>query len=313
MDLSECYRISTSKELLACTLAEADFYDDDHSKDKLASAARAPPPSSSSPVDVVSPYLKTKFVCLTASSLPIDSDALFDAPSSKTLCLEEESIEPPTLANRLSPPPHQSFVALMTDWRPPPVASQVNASMPPPLDLRCNLEVVEPVPLKYCLNSQRGTTPVGASVDASRPRRIDDLHCELMQPLSKRFPPPATQLSSATEFTSRLYPSTPVYAELPHPPRLASQPIMSMIPRPAPCLVRARQDRPAAPIVCDQPTMYAPPSPAPSGGFGGFLRSTNEPLGFGSSASGLFGAAPQQQQQAQQIVRQQLPMRFSEA
>ncbi|XP_058617206.1 protein mono-ADP-ribosyltransferase PARP4-like isoform X2 [Onychostoma macrolepis] len=136
---------------------------------------------------------------------------------------------------------------------------------------------------------------------------VDDLHRirDLRQDLMHRSPP-ATQLSSATEFASKLYTSTPpVCAD---PPRLAPQQCMSVTPSPvSPVAVHESvgasvfgRSRAAAPIVFDQPAVSAPPALPVSGGFGGFLRSTNDSLAFGSSATGLFGASLQPQQQLRQ-------------
>ncbi|KAL0184099.1 hypothetical protein M9458_019795, partial [Cirrhinus mrigala] len=246
----------------------------------------------------------------------------------------EESAEPFAMASKLSPP---TFLdAFMSDSLPPPVASQANASVPPLFDRPCNFEEEESSLLDDILSLQTGMTPGGASVHALRPVSLaQQISSPPLTPLNgammsrtgslndRRLISPATRLftpepipiccpmnpvfSSATS-------APPVCAEPPHPPRLASRQFMSMT------------SSPVAPIVFDQ--MSATTSLIRSGGFGGFLRSTNEPLGFGSSASGPFGAPPQelkqwrwqrqqqilqQQQQAQQIVRQQLAMRFSEA
>ncbi len=316
---------SAFEELLCSARGAADF-DDGYGfiNDfiEVASAARPSLSSSSSPwspsrfegsnnADCF--YLKTKFVANVKGGMsPLQLNALMDAPSPKPFCLQEESVEPLAMANRLSPPP--SVCAFMRDSFPSPSASQINASVPRLLDISCIFEAEESRPLDYSLDSQTGMTPVGASVDALRPHLIRGLRHELMEPLSMRHSPSATQLSAATEFTSKLYASTPpVCSGPPHPPRLASQQFMSVTPSPVPpptlygsvgASVFGRS-RAAAPIVFDQPVVSAPRSLPVSGGFGGFLRSTNEPLGFGSSATGLFGASLQQQQQQQQLQQQQ--------
>ncbi len=277
---------STSEELPSFARLAADFNDDDdgYINDFIekAYAARPPPPSSSSPwrpsrfegsTNTVSCYLKTKLICGTPSPhLP--------------------------MANIFSP-----GGASLSDRLPPPGVAQVNASMPRLLDLPCNtgMEIpMESVTLDYSLDFQTDMTPIGASVDALHPHHIRGLRHELMEPLSKSLSPPATQLSSATEFATELCASTPpVYADLPHPPRLASQQSMSMTPSPGPPPARfgrvgasvSRRSRAAAPIVFDQPAMSAPPSLTGSGYIGSLLQSTNEPMGFGSSAPGLFGAS----------------------
>ncbi|KAL1268030.1 hypothetical protein QQF64_033393 [Cirrhinus molitorella] len=250
-----------------------------------ASEARPPPPNSSCPIGDVSPYLKTMFICLAAQ--------------------QEETIEPLTMANRLSPPspsrppPPPSFGAFMSDRLPPPVASQFNASVSHLFEVPCNAEERESLPVGYSLGSQTGMTPVGASVDALRPHRIRSLHHESIKPLSK------CQSLPATEFASKLYPSTPsVCAD---PPRRTSLHFhdsqMSMTPSPAPppAVSRgvgvsfSRMASTAAPIVFDQPALFAQPSLPGSGGFGGFLQSTNESSIFGSSARGPFGGSSQRQ------------------
>ncbi|XP_073702024.1 protein mono-ADP-ribosyltransferase PARP4-like [Garra rufa] len=275
--------------------------------------------------------------------------------------LQEES----ALASRLSPPP--SFDAFMSDSLFPPVASQVNISMPHFSELPCNFEEEESSPIDY---SQTGMTPGGASVNAIRAPCIRSLHQELMEPLSKTqrisssSPPPPSDgdiMSRSSSLNDRrlispgiqlfasessvgylrrsesgnytydsrdshkeIYPihcpisptfssatsAPPVCAG---PPRLASQQFISMTPSPAPPLAVSRRigasfsrsAKTASRIVFDQPTMSAPPSLRRSSGF---LRRTNEHLGFGSSAPGLFGA-PLGLQELKQLVA----FRLSEA
>uniref|UniRef100_A0A8C2G128 Poly [ADP-ribose] polymerase n=1 Tax=Cyprinus carpio TaxID=7962 RepID=A0A8C2G128_CYPCA len=120
--------------------------------------------------------------------------------------------------------------------------------------------------------------------------------------------PTSSTFSWDTEIYRELDTSTrTLFTGPPHPPQLASQPSMSMTPSPDPppassrrsCTPFSRRRRAGSPIVFDQPVLSAPPSLSESGGFGGFLLSTNGPLGFGSSSSGFsvfsFGASQQQQ------------------
>uniref|UniRef100_A0A673HLI5 Poly [ADP-ribose] polymerase n=1 Tax=Sinocyclocheilus rhinocerous TaxID=307959 RepID=A0A673HLI5_9TELE len=186
---------STSEEILGCARGAADFDDDDDSEGGYGSindfigqtSAACPSPfSSSSPwrpsgfegrIEAVKGYVKTKLAvdAMYPPYLSIELGASMAAPSPKPFYLQEESVEPLTLANRLSPPP-PSFGAFLSDRLPPPVASQVNASMPPLFDLRCNFEAVESLPLDYSLDSQTGTATIGASMDALRPPCIRSLH-----------------------------------------------------------------------------------------------------------------------------------------
>ncbi|XP_016302182.1 uncharacterized protein LOC107658231 isoform X2 [Sinocyclocheilus anshuiensis] len=310
MESERCSSSSTSEEILGSAHEAADFDDDDSEDDyesvndfieQASAVSRALPRSKSlwrpsrfeGSTDTFRGCLKTKPVVTYPHHLSIEHGALMDAPSPLFL---QELGEPLCMDNRLSPPP-PSGGASMSVRHPPPDASQVTASMPPLLDLPCYFEAVESL-LDYSLDFH---TPIGASVDALRPQ-CRHLRHELMEPPSMVLPPPATQLSSATEFATELYTSTtPVCADLPHPPRLASQQFMSMTssPAPPPTLFGSvgasfsRRHRAAAPIVFDQPAMSAPPSLPRSGGFGGFLQQSNESLGFGSSDSGLFGASLQ--------------------
>uniref|UniRef100_A0A672SN65 Poly [ADP-ribose] polymerase n=1 Tax=Sinocyclocheilus grahami TaxID=75366 RepID=A0A672SN65_SINGR len=186
---------STSEELLGCARGAADFDDDDDSEGGYesindfigqTSAVCPSPPSSSSPwrpsgfegrIEAVKGYVKTKIAvdAMYPPYLSIELGASMAAPSPKPVCLQEESVEPLTLANRLSPPP-PSFGVFLSDRLPSPVASQVNASMLPLFDLCCNFEAVESLPLDYSLDSQTGTATIGASMDALRPPCIRSLH-----------------------------------------------------------------------------------------------------------------------------------------
>ncbi len=302
---SEGCRSCSSTYLLGSVCLAGDFDDDDDSEDEYRSindliekayVPLPPPPSSCSPwrpsrfedsTNPIRAYLETKLICVTPSG-------------------------PLPMANRLSPP---LGGASMRDRLSPPGAAQVNASVPCLLDLpiRTGMEIpMESFPLDYSLDMQTDKTLVGASVDALRPpHRIRGLCHELMAPLSKHLSSPATQLSSATEFTTELCASTPpVCADPPHPPRLSSQKlVMSMTPSPVP--PPARFGRVGASFssgyraaVFDQPAMSAPPSLTRSSYIGSLLQSTYEPMSFGSSAPGLFGVALQQQQQQQQHGRQ---------
>ncbi|XP_016110982.1 poly [ADP-ribose] polymerase 4-like isoform X2 [Sinocyclocheilus grahami] len=390
---------STSEELLGCARGAADFDDDDDSEGGYesindfigqTSAVCPSPPSSSSPwrpsgfegrIEAVKGYVKTKIAvdAMYPPYLSIELGASMAAPSPKPVCLQEESVEPLTLANRLSPPP-PSFGVFLSDRLPSPVASQVNASMLPLFDLCCNFEAVESLPLDYSLDSQTGTATIGASMDALRPPCIRSLRQELMEPLSKtqrisshpsfgammsrtgslndrHLISPATQLfssepphsyssrsesgeyidygldsqkemtpiicpmssafSCAREIYSELDTSTrTLFTDHPHLPRLASQPFMSMTPSPAPPPISRRvvasfsRRRRAG---FDQPVLYAPPSLPVSGGFGGFLQSTNGYVGYGSSATGLFGASRELQKKAQQEPLQRIAALTSEA
>ncbi|XP_056098035.1 protein mono-ADP-ribosyltransferase PARP4-like [Rhinichthys klamathensis goyatoka] len=108
----------------------------------------------------------------------------------------------------------------------------------------------------------------------------------------------------------------PLFDGPPFPPRLASKQDLSPTPSFAPAFFR-RVDasfcgKAAGPAVFGYPTVSTPPSLPASSGFGCFLQSTNEPLGFlGSSSSGLYEASHQKQTQlmqpkAQQLERQKL-------
>uniref|UniRef100_A0A8C1SPA8 Poly [ADP-ribose] polymerase n=1 Tax=Cyprinus carpio TaxID=7962 RepID=A0A8C1SPA8_CYPCA len=101
--------------------------------------------------------------------------------------------------------------------------------------------------------------------------------------------PMSSNFSWDTEIYRELDTSTrTLFTDPPHPPQLASQPSMSMTPSPDPppassrrsCTSFSRRRRAGSPIVFDQPVLSAPPSLPESGGFGGFLLSTNGPLGF---------------------------------
>uniref|UniRef100_A0A671RIC6 Poly [ADP-ribose] polymerase n=1 Tax=Sinocyclocheilus anshuiensis TaxID=1608454 RepID=A0A671RIC6_9TELE len=156
------------KSVMSCSDKTADFDDDDDSEGGYGSindfigqtsAACPSPPSSSSPwrpsgfegrIEAVKGYVKTKLAvdAMYPPYLSIELGASMAASSPKPFCLQEDSVEPLTLANRLSPPP-PSFGTYLSDRLPPPVASQVNASVPPLFDLRCNVEAVESLPLDY--------------------------------------------------------------------------------------------------------------------------------------------------------------------
>ncbi|XP_016143869.1 poly [ADP-ribose] polymerase 4-like [Sinocyclocheilus grahami] len=306
MESERCSSSSTSEEILGSAREAADFDDDDSEDDYIsvndfieqASAANRALPRFLTPrfegsTDTFRGCLKTKPVVRYHHHPAIKHGALVDAPSPPFL---QELGEPLYMDNRLFHPP-PSGGASMSGRHPPPDASQVTALMPPLLDLPCFYEEVESL-LDYSLAFH---APIGASVDALHPQCRRRRH-ELMEPPSMGLPPPATQLSSATEFATERYASTtPVFADLPHPPRLGSQQFMSMTssPAPPPTLFGSvgasfsRRHKAAAPIVFDQPAMSAPPSLPRSGGFGGFLQQSNESLGFGFSDSGLFGASLQ--------------------
>lgn len=311
MDLERCSSSSTSEEPLGSAREADDFDDDDLEHDyesfndftEQASAASHAFPRSRSlwrpsrledSSDTFSGYLKSKPVVTHPRDLSIKHRELKNAP--RPFFLQKESVELLTMANRLSPSSPFGG-ASMSVRLPSPDASQVTASMPPLHDLHDLLDsaAMASVPLNYSLCS---LIPIGASADALHPQRHRrHLHHELMEPLSMGLPPPATQLSSATEFATGLFASSPpVYADLSHPPPLAYHQFMSMTPSPAPPPTLfgsvdtsfSRRCRAA-----DQPARSAPLSFLQSGGFGGFLQQSNESLGFGSSDSGLFGASRQ--------------------
>ncbi|XP_016309739.1 poly [ADP-ribose] polymerase 4-like isoform X4 [Sinocyclocheilus anshuiensis] len=211
------------------------------------------------------------------------------------------------------PPPHPRGGASMSDRLPPPAASQVTTCMPPPpsVESLSNIRRILP-PSADAMMSRTGLlikrrpAPLPPPLSSYEPPSSDLLSFESVDfiedgldsltKMSPIFCPMSPVVSSATEFATELYASTPpVCADPPHPPRLASQQFMSMTPSPAPPPAISRRvekqsfferSRAGGSIAFAPPAVSAPPSPAASGGFGGSFRSKNKRFGFGSSAPG---------------------------
>ncbi|XP_043104064.1 protein mono-ADP-ribosyltransferase PARP4-like isoform X2 [Puntigrus tetrazona] len=210
-----------------------------------------------------------------------ESECPPSTPSSRTLGYRSSGYLPTTFVLKSAPLHFNAPVAAPKVSLPPLFDDLMIGS--PVLDPPCNIEAVESLPLNYSLDSQSSMTPVGASMDA--------LHS--VRHRRQRYT--STQFSYDREFATKLSASTPpVYADC---PPLASQKFMSSRPE-----FFSRRNMAVGPTVFDQPALSAPPSLPLSGGFGGFLQSQNESLSFGSSATGLFGASPGQQQQTQQAA-----------
>uniref|UniRef100_A0A8C1UXW5 Poly [ADP-ribose] polymerase n=1 Tax=Cyprinus carpio TaxID=7962 RepID=A0A8C1UXW5_CYPCA len=165
------------------------------------------------------------------------------------------------------PPPPQRGAAYMSDRLPRPAASQVTTCMPPP-------------PSVESLSSIRRTLPPSADAMKSRTgilnKRRDGL--DSLTKMSPVFCPTSSIVSSATEFATELYASTPsFYADSPHPPRLASKQFMSMTPSPAspPAISRRVGAFYSGSRADALPEVSAPPSAAASGDFC-FLKSRNK-------------------------------------
>uniref|UniRef100_A0A8C2EN59 Poly [ADP-ribose] polymerase n=1 Tax=Cyprinus carpio TaxID=7962 RepID=A0A8C2EN59_CYPCA len=165
------------------------------------------------------------------------------------------------------PPPPQRGAAYMSDRLPRPAASQVTTCMPPP-------------PSVESLSSIRRTLPPSADAMKSRTgilnKRRDGL--DSLTKMSPVFCPTSSIVSSATEFATELYASTPsFYADSPHPPRLASKQFMSMTPSPAspPAISRRVGAFYSGSRAGALPEVSAPPSAAASGDFC-FLKSRNK-------------------------------------
>ncbi|XP_016114435.1 uncharacterized protein [Sinocyclocheilus grahami] len=198
-------------------------------------------------------------------------------------------------------PPHPRGGASMSGRLPPPAASQVTTCMPPPpsVESLSNIRRILP-PSAKSMMSRTGLLIKGCpsyeppSSDLSF-ESVDFIEDSLdsLTKMSPIFCPTSPIISSATEFATELYASTPpVCDDPPHPPRLASQQFMSMTPSPAPPPAISRRvgasfhgrSRAGGSFAFAPPAVSAPPSPTASGGFGGSFRSKNKR--FGSSAPG---------------------------
>uniref|UniRef100_A0A8C1B915 Poly [ADP-ribose] polymerase n=1 Tax=Cyprinus carpio carpio TaxID=630221 RepID=A0A8C1B915_CYPCA len=316
-EVMECCYSSTSEELLGCARGTADFDDDDddseggYGSDLMGQISKAcvSLPSSSSPCcpsgsalfdlpcnyEAVESLLDYSLVSQTGTTTIGASVDALRPPCSRSL--HQDLMEPLSKIQWISS--HPSFDAMMSrtgssnDSHLISPATQLFSSEPP-RSYFSRSESGEYI--DYGLHSQKERTPV-------------------ICPMSSNF-------SWDTEIYRELDTSTrTLFTDPPHPPQLAYQSSMSMTPSPDPppassrrsCTSFSRRRRAGSPIVFDQPVLSAPPSLPESGGFGGFLLSTNGPLGFGSSATGLFGASLEQQQNARQKLRQQIAALSSKA
>ncbi|XP_051760805.1 protein mono-ADP-ribosyltransferase PARP4 isoform X9 [Ctenopharyngodon idella] len=231
-------------------------------------------------------------------------------------------------AKRLSPPPPPSSGASMSDRLPPPPPPA--ASVPPPLHisapdnaerffsssetyraLALDFELAGP-PLPLCYAEMSFLTP-----SPTPP------HPPVFGTVGASFSTSETPALRCLSEMERDASTAPVFEGTPHPPpRLASKRCSSSSPiLPRTGLGRmgasfSGRSKAAGPAVFGH-SMPAPLSPSASGGFGGFLQSTNEPLGlFGSSSTKLFEASHRQwpQQAAQKLVQgQNLPQSLDTA
>uniref|UniRef100_A0A671SV19 Poly [ADP-ribose] polymerase n=1 Tax=Sinocyclocheilus anshuiensis TaxID=1608454 RepID=A0A671SV19_9TELE len=145
------------------------------------------------------------------------------------------------------PPPHPRGGASMSDRLPPPAASQVTTCMPPPpsVESLSNIRRILP-PSADAMMSRTGLlikrrpAPLPPPLSSYEPPSSDLLSFESVDfiedgldsltKMSPIFCPMSPVVSSATEFATELYASTPpVCADPPHPPRLASQQFIQFV------------------------------------------------------------------------------------
>uniref|UniRef100_A0A8C1UVM7 Poly [ADP-ribose] polymerase n=1 Tax=Cyprinus carpio TaxID=7962 RepID=A0A8C1UVM7_CYPCA len=136
------------------------------------------------------------------------------------------------------PPPPQRGAAYMSDRLPRPAASQVTTCMPPPPSVESLSSIRRTLPpsadamkSRTGILNKRRSAPPPSPLSSYEPPPSDLLSFESvgfrgdgldsLTKMSPVFCPTSSIVSSATEFATELYASTPsFYADSPHPPRL---------------------------------------------------------------------------------------------